>query len=139
MRVLRRAAVLMVLLGLSLGTPGIFAAPSRSQASRPAKVATRSSVHIFNALWGWIGGWMKAGLGSDPLGNSGFSNSSGTKEGAGSDPLGSSGSSNGSQIPGTKEGLGSDPLGRPSSSTPQTQNIDAGCEINPWGQCLPGH
>ena len=97
MRVMRRAAVLMVLLGLSLGTPGIFAAPARSQAHRPAKTAGRSSVHLFGGLWGWIaGGWMKAGPGIDPLGS-------------------------------------------PSSSTPPTQNIDAGCGIEPWGQCLPGH
>jgi len=97
MRVLRRAAVLMVLLGLSLGTPGIFAAPARSQAPRPAKTASWSAVQIFDVLWSRIAGWTKAGLGSDPLGSP-----------------------------------------NPSNGTP-TQNIDAGCTIEPLGQCLPGH
>jgi hypothetical protein len=100
MRVLRRAAVLMVLLGLSLGTPGIFAAQARSAARRPAKTAVWSSVHLLDALWGRIvGGWIKAGLGSDPLGSP------------------QAGSANGAQ----------------------TQNLEAGCTINPWGQCLSGH
>jgi hypothetical protein len=98
MRVIRRAAVLMVLLGLSLGTPGIFAAKARSQAPRPAKTAARSGVQLFDALWSRIaGGWIKAGPGIDPLG--------------------SPSSSNGSQ----------------------TQTLDAGCTIEPWGQCLSGH
>jgi hypothetical protein len=92
MRVLRRAAVLMVLLGLSLGTPGIFAAPARSQAHRPAKTAIRSGVSLFEALWrGIVGSWIKAG--------------------AGSDPLGSAGSSNGSQTQNTEEGCTIEPWG----------------------------
>jgi len=97
MRVLRGAAVLMVLLGLSLGTPGIFAAPARPQAHRPAKTAAWSATHLFDALWSRIAGW-------------------------------------------TKEGPGIDPLGKPSPSNgAQTQNVDAGCGVEPWGQCLPGH
>ena len=63
MRVMRRAAVLMVLLGLSLGTPGIFAAPARSQAHRPAKTAAWSATHLFDALWSRIGGHTKGGGG----------------------------------------------------------------------------
>jgi hypothetical protein len=92
MRVMRRAAVLMVLLGLSLGTPGIFAAPARSRVPRPAKTAARSGVLLFDALWGRVaGGWIK-------------------------------------------EGPGIDPLGRPNPSNgTQTQNIDAGPGIDPWG------
>jgi hypothetical protein len=97
MRVLRRAAVLMVLLGLILGTPGIFAAPARPREHRPAKTAGWSAVQIFDALWSRIAGWTKAGLGIDPLGNP-----------------------------------------SPSNGTP-TQNVDAGCTIEPLGQCLPGH
>jgi hypothetical protein len=92
MRVMRRAAVLMVLLGLSLGTPGIFAAPARSQAHRPAKTAGRSSVHLFGGLWGWIaGGWMKAGPGIDPLGSPSPTNRmppQNIDEGPGIDPWG---------------------------------------------------
>jgi hypothetical protein len=100
MRIMRRAAVLMVLLGLSLGTPGIFAAPARSRAPRPAKTAAWSAAQLFEALWSRVaGGWIKAGLGSDPLGS---------------------------------------PQAGPASGSP-TQNLDAGCEINPWGQCAPGH
>lgn len=99
MRVMRRAAVLMVLLGLSLGTPGIFAAPARSRASRPAKTAAWSAVQLFEAVWSRVAGWTKEGPRIDPLG----SPQAGTTNGA------------------------------------QTQNLDAGCEINPWGQCLPGH
>lgn len=98
MRVMRRAAVLMVLLGLSLGTPGIFAAKARSQAPRPAKTAAWSGVQLFEAVWSRLGGvWMKAGLGIDPLGSPSPSNGS------------------------------------------QTQNVDAGCEIDPLGRCASGH
>jgi hypothetical protein len=69
MRVLRRAAVLMVLLGLSLGTPGIFAAPARSQAHRPAKTAVRSGVQLFEAVRSGIAGvWLKAGCTINPWG-----------------------------------------------------------------------
>jgi hypothetical protein len=98
MRVLRRAAVLMVLLGLSLGTPGISAA-ARLQPHRPAKTAAWSGVQLFDALWRRLAGWMKEGLGSDPLGR---------------------------------------PQPGPTNGT-QTQNVDAGCGIEPLGQCLPGH
>ncbi len=98
MRVARRAAVLMVLLGLSLGTPGIFAANPRSEAPRPAKAAAWSGVPFLAALRSQIGGWMKAGLGSDPLG---------------SPQAGSAGG--------------------------PAQSLDAGCTIEPLGQCLPGH
>ncbi len=101
MRIVRRAAVLMVLLGLSLGTPGIFAAPARSQASHPhpARTAAWSAVQLFEAVRSRLAGWMKAGPGADPLGN----------------PQG--GSTNGAQ----------------------SQNLDAGCEIDPLGRCASGH
>ena len=91
MRILRRAAVLMVLLGLSLGTPGIFA-KSRSQASRPAKTAAWSAVQFFDALWSRVaGGWMKEGPGMDPLGSSSPPNRTQPQnidEGPGIDPWG---------------------------------------------------
>ncbi|HET9209049.1 MAG TPA: hypothetical protein VFR03_01550 [Thermoanaerobaculia bacterium] len=97
---MRRAAVLMVLLGLSLGTPGIFAAPARSRAPRPARTAAWSAVQLFEAVWSRVaGGWIKAGPGIDPWGN---------------------------------------PQAGPADGAP-TQNLDAGCTINPLGQCLPGH
>ena len=100
MRGLRRAAVLMVLLGLSLGTPGIFAAKPRSEAPRPAKAAVWSAAQFLDALRSRIGDiWMKAGPGADPLGS---------------------------------------PQAGPANGA-QTQSLDAGCTINPWGQCLPGH
>ena len=68
MRVIRRAAVLMVLLGLSLGTPGIFAAAS-AKAHRPAKVEVRSGFQIFEAVRSRIAGvWMKAGCTINPWG-----------------------------------------------------------------------
>jgi hypothetical protein len=98
----------MVLLGLSLGTLGIFAAPTHSRVHRPAKTAGWNGVHLFDALWRRIAGWTKEGPGIDPLG---------TKEGPRIDPLGSPSPSNGTQ----------------------TQNVDSGCGIEPWGQCLPGH
>ncbi len=110
MRVARRAAVLMVLLGLSLGTPGIVAAPARSQALHPARTAAWSAVQLFEAVRSRIAGWVKEGPGSDPLG--------------------------------TKAGLGIDPWGNPqagSANGAPAGSLDAGCEINPWGQCLPGH
>jgi len=117
MRVMRRAAVLMILLGLSLGTSGIFAAPARSQAHRPAKTAVRRGAGLFEVLWrGIVEGWMKEGPRIDPLGSSNSSNGTqipDTKEGPGADPLGSAGSSNGSQAPSTESGAGSDPLGSP--------------------------
>lgn len=100
MRVLRRAAVLMVLLGLSLGTPGIFAAPAHPRAHHPAKTAAWNGGRLFEAVWHRVAeNWLKAGLGSDPLGSP------------------QAGPTNGSQ----------------------TQNVDAGCTIEPLGQCLPGH
>ncbi len=110
MRVARRAAVLMVLLGLSLGTPGIVAAPSRSQALHPARTAAWSAVQLFEAVGSRIAGLMKAGLGSDPLG---------TKAGLGIDPWGNpqAGSANGA------------PAG----------SLDAGCTIEPLGSCASGH
>lgn len=99
MRVLRRAAVLMVLLGLSLGTPGIFAAPARSRTHHPAKMAAWSGGRLFEAMWRGLAGWIKSGPGIDPLGSP------------------QAGPTNGSQ----------------------TQNIDAGCEIDPLGRCASGH
>jgi hypothetical protein len=99
MRVLRRAAVLMVLLGLSLGTPGIFAAKPRSEAVRPAKAAAWNAAGLLEVVWGRIGGWLKEGPRIDPLGSP------------------QAGSTNGAQ----------------------PQGLDAGCTINPLGQCLPGH
>ncbi len=121
MRIVRRAAVLMVLLGLSLGTPGIFAAPARSQASHPARAAVWSAVQLFEAVRSRLAGWMKEGPGADPWG---------TKEGPGIDPWG------------TKAGPGIDPLGNPqggSTNGAQSQNLDAGCEIDPLGRCASGH
>ena len=121
MRVLRRAAVLMILLGLCLGTPGTFAKP-RSEAPRPASTAGWSAVQLFDALWSRLAGWVKAGLGSDPLGSP------------------RAGATSGSQPQDTKEGPRIDPLGSPSPSNgAQTQSIDEGCTIEPLGQCLPGH
>src|SRR5947208_15293324 len=76
MRIVRRAAVLMVLLGLSLGTPGIVAAPARSQVSHSARTATWSAVQLLEAVRSRIAGWMKEGCRIDPLG---------TKAGLGSD------------------------------------------------------
>ena len=67
MRVPRKAAVL-VLLALSLETSGLFAAKAPSE-GRPAKAATRSAVHPFDALWSRVTGvWSKAGCTIDPLG-----------------------------------------------------------------------
>ena len=92
MRVMRRAAVLMVLLGLSFGTPGIFAAPAPSRAPRPAKTAAWSAAQLFEAVWSRVaGGWIKAGPGADPLGSPSSSNGTQTQnvdEGPRIDPLG---------------------------------------------------
>jgi hypothetical protein len=114
MRILPRAAVLMVLLGLSLGTPGVFA-KSRSQAPRPARTAVWSALQFVDALWSRVAeGWIK--------------------EGPRIDPLGSPGSSNGTQPQNIDAGPGIDPLGSPSSTNrTQPQNIDEGPGINPWG------
>src|SRR3954466_6065153 len=81
MRVMRRAAVLMVLLGLSLGTPGIFAAPARPRAPRPAKTAGWSALQYLDALWSRIAGHTKEGPGIDPLGSPGPSNGTQTQNG----------------------------------------------------------
>ena len=92
MRILRRAAVLMVLLGLSLGTPGIFAAPARSRAPRPARTAVWSALQFLDTLWSRVaGGWMKAGPGIDPLGSPSPTNRmppQNIDEGPGIDPWG---------------------------------------------------
>ena len=92
MRVLRRAAVLMVLLGLTLGTPGIFAAPARSRAHRPAKTAGWSGVHLFEAVWSRIAvEWLKAGCTINPWGQCQASPAPQTQNldaGCGIEPLG---------------------------------------------------
>lgn len=65
MRILRVAAVL-VLLGLSLGTSGASAAKARSERSpHPAKTAIRSAVQLWDLVRDVR---IKAGCGTDPLG-----------------------------------------------------------------------
>ncbi|MEO6193811.1 MAG: hypothetical protein ABIS20_12435, partial [Thermoanaerobaculia bacterium] len=90
MRVPRKAAVL-VLLALSLGTSGLFAAKAPSE-GRPAKTATRSAAHLFDALWGRVTGvWIKEGCRIDPLGRCSTNPAPQTQPadaGCGSDPLG---------------------------------------------------
>jgi hypothetical protein len=84
----------MVLLGLSLGTPGIFAAKPRSQAVRPANAAVWNAVQLFEAVRSRIGGWLKEGPRIDPLGSP------------------QAGSTNGAQPQGLDAGCEIDPLGR---------------------------
>jgi len=71
MRVHRKAAVL-VLLGLSLGTPGVFAAKARSEGPpRPATSVTRSAIHA-SPLWNrFLSDLLKAGCTINPLGGCG--------------------------------------------------------------------
>lgn len=97
MRALRRAVVLMVLLGLSLGAPGVFAANRRPEAPRAAKTAAWSGVPFLAALRSRIAGWMKAGAGSDPLGSP------------------QAGSANGAPAQSLDSGCGIEPLGLCSS------------------------
>lgn len=90
MRVPRKAAVL-VLLALSLGTSGLFAAKAPSE-GRSAKAATRSAAHLFDTLWSRVAGvWSKAGCGIDPLGQCSTSTAPSTQNadvGCGMDPWG---------------------------------------------------
>jgi hypothetical protein len=79
MRVLRRAAVL-ILLGLSLGTSGAAAAKARPEIPpRPARAATRSALGLFAPLWRRVtGAWAKEGCGLEPWGRCGTSTPGGT-------------------------------------------------------------
>jgi hypothetical protein len=90
MRVPRKAAVL-VLLALSLGTSGLFAAKAPPE-GRPAKTATRSTAHLLETLWGRVAGvWTKEGCRIDPWGQCSTSTAPQTQNtdaGCGSDPLG---------------------------------------------------
>lgn len=65
MRAVRKAAVL-VLLGLSLDASGVFGATVRSERPpRLAQTASRSAVQLWDLIRGV---WIKAGCGTDPLG-----------------------------------------------------------------------
>lgn len=90
MRVPRKAAVL-VLLALSLGTSGLFAAKAPSE-GRPAKAATRSAVHRLEILWRRVTGvWIKEGCRIDPWGQCSTSTAPPTQNadvGCGMDPWG---------------------------------------------------
>jgi hypothetical protein len=90
MRVLRKAAVL-VLLGLSLGTSGVFAAQAQSEGPRhPAKVVTPGASYIAPVWHRFVGLWLKAGCTINPLGqcHSIPGTQSQSDSGCGIDPLG---------------------------------------------------
>jgi hypothetical protein len=118
MQVLCRAAVL-VLLGLSLGTSGTYAATTRSEVRPQTEWSAADRV---GSWWNLVlSAWAKAGCGIEPWGRCVEGHSA--------------------QAPETKAGPGTDPLGRfvvnPTTQTPNT--ADAGCGTDPLGLCLPGH
>jgi hypothetical protein len=117
MQVFRRATVL-VLLGLSLGTSGAYAAAACPEV-RPQ--AARSAADRIGSWWNLVMTvWTKAGCVIDPWGRCAVSPAS--------------------QTPHARERCRIDPLGR-CVINPATQGLNAeeGCAADPWGRCLTGH
>jgi hypothetical protein len=117
MRIPRKAAVLL-LLGLSFGTPGAFAAKTRSEGPPlPAKTDSRSALHLASQYFlrvlrkagCTIGPWGQCGPGPSTVSHT-------ADAGCTINPLGGCGTNSPSQILG-----------------------DSGCTIDPLGHCLPGH
>ncbi|HEV7505334.1 MAG TPA: hypothetical protein VGS07_10515 [Thermoanaerobaculia bacterium] len=108
MRILRRAAVL-ILLGLTLGTPRAGASPPRPAAS--------TTQHVLHYLAGFLSGfWLKTGCIVDPNGRCALDTQTRNPDG----------------------GCTIDPDGRCTPGV-QTQSTDTGCTMDPLGRCAPGH
>jgi hypothetical protein len=108
MRNVRRATVL-ILLGLTLGTPWAGASPLRLTGPTPHRV--------LDYLGGLLASlWLKTGCIMDPNGRC----------------------APGAPTQGTDGGCTVDPLGRciPRTQNPST---DEGCTMDPLGRCAPGH
>ncbi|HSS77945.1 MAG TPA: hypothetical protein VLV54_14540 [Thermoanaerobaculia bacterium] len=108
MRIVRRTAVLIVI-GLTLGTPWVGASPLSWAGVMPHQVL------------GTLGGlltslWFKTGCTMDPLGSYA--------------PR--------PQTQSTDTGCTVDPNGR-CALPPQTQSADEGCTMDPLGRCTPDH
>jgi hypothetical protein len=117
MHVLRRAVVL-VLLGLSLGISGAGAATGHSEV-RPQTV--RSAADRIGSWWNFVMSvWTKADCRIDPLGQC-----------VGNPAM---------QAPVADARCTINPWGR-CGGRPDTQTLSAeeGCAADPWGHCLPGH
>lgn len=108
MRILRRAAVL-ILLGLTLGTPWAGASPLR-----PAGASSQHFLDYLGGLFTTL--WLKGGCIMDPLGRC----------------------TPGPQPQNVDGGCTMDPLGRCAPGA-QVRSIDEGCTMDPNGRCAPGH
>jgi len=107
MRIVRRAAVL-ILLGLTLGTPWAGASPLRLAEATPRRV--------LDYLGGLLASlWLNGGCTIDPDGHC----------------------APGAPVQGTNTGCTMDPNGRCTPGT-QNPGTDGGCTIDPLGRCAPG-